>query len=285
MPNDQTVPITTPGAYTTVHILAASHKEDSAGKIRLNYQDGTSEDIRIASQSWWRWPYLPSGDIIFPASTAGIATNFNQTNIFQSSHYVDYRRKLISVTLTKKFNDNLHIFAMSLAPWIVVPADKSVLRIDSARATETWPEGLKPNTRIIRVAVTNVGTTPIIRKQKARITIKVPGLGRVKGWGHIRRLMPGERTTVDVAMIVVNETETQKSVSAEVIVTGENVVGTKYSFQMNLLLREYTTDLSLYNHESPGWFKDAKFGVMFTWGLYSVPSWGNTGLAGTEAEW
>jgi alpha-L-fucosidase len=284
MPLDQSVPVE-PLSYTTLHILAASHNGESVGKIKLNYQDGTSEDIRLASQPWWRWPYLPSGDIIFPHNSQGASTNFNQTNIFQSSHYVDFRRKLVSVTLTKAYNENLHIFAMSVSPMTVVPADRAVLRIESARATETWPEGLKSTTRIIRVAVTNIGSMPIVRKQKARVSIKAPGLGRIKGYGHIRRLMPGERTTVDVAMVVVNEADTQKSINAEVVVSGDNVVGTNYQFQMNLLVREYTGELSLYSHESPGWFKEAKFGVLFTWGLYSIPSWGNTGLAGTEAEW
>jgi alpha-L-fucosidase len=28
-------------------------------------------------------------------------------------------------------------------------------------------------------------------------------------------------------------------------------------------------------NEEPGWFKDAKFGIYFHWGIYSVPAYGN----------
>lgn len=32
---------------------------------------------------------------------------------------------------------------------------------------------------------------------------------------------------------------------------------------------------SLIQHPTPEWFKDAKFGIYFHWGVYSVPAWGN----------
>ena len=32
--------------------------------------------------------------------------------------------------------------------------------------------------------------------------------------------------------------------------------------------------LGQYNEE-PDWFKDAKFGIYFHWGVYSVPAYGN----------
>lgn len=39
---------------------------------------------------------------------------------------------------------------------------------------------------------------------------------------------------------------------------------------------------SLDSRETPGWFKDAKFGIFIHWGLYSVPAWSPRG---TYAEW
>lgn len=30
---------------------------------------------------------------------------------------------------------------------------------------------------------------------------------------------------------------------------------------------------SLSRHELPGWFADAKLGIMVSWGLFSVPAW------------
>ena len=32
---------------------------------------------------------------------------------------------------------------------------------------------------------------------------------------------------------------------------------------------------SLSEHETPRWFRDAKFGIFIHWGLYSVPSFNN----------
>jgi alpha-L-fucosidase len=32
---------------------------------------------------------------------------------------------------------------------------------------------------------------------------------------------------------------------------------------------------SLQQHKCPEWFRDAKFGIYFHWGLYSVPAFGN----------
>jgi alpha-L-fucosidase len=50
-----------------------------------------------------------------------------------------------------------------------------------------------------------------------------------------------------------------------------------YSFQHCDKKEEYTTDwesLSMHN-QAPDWFQDAKFGIYFHWGLYSVPAYGN----------
>ena len=32
---------------------------------------------------------------------------------------------------------------------------------------------------------------------------------------------------------------------------------------------------SLDTHVAPSWYDEAKFGIFMTWGLYSVPSYGN----------
>ncbi|KAK5114809.1 hypothetical protein LTR85_010122 [Meristemomyces frigidus] len=42
---------------------------------------------------------------------------------------------------------------------------------------------------------------------------------------------------------------------------------------------------SIYSHESPPWYNDAKFGIFIHWGVYSVPGWGNIGPNETYAEW
>ena len=39
---------------------------------------------------------------------------------------------------------------------------------------------------------------------------------------------------------------------------------------------------SLHTHETPGWFRDAKFGIFIHWGVYSVPSYCDTS---TYSEW
>jgi hypothetical protein len=45
--------------------------------------------------------------------------------------------------------------------------------------------------------------------------------------------------------------------------------------QVNLY-RPYTPDLaSIRQHECPGWFRDAKFGMFIEWGFYSVAGWDN----------
>lgn len=45
------------------------------------------------------------------------------------------------------------------------------------------------------------------------------------------------------------------------------------------------TDSSINSHESPDWWRNAKYGIFIHWGIYSVPAWGNKGPNESYAEW
>jgi alpha-L-fucosidase len=42
---------------------------------------------------------------------------------------------------------------------------------------------------------------------------------------------------------------------------------------------------SINSHESPDWWRNAKYGIFIHWGIYSVPAWGNKGDLESYAEW
>lgn len=45
------------------------------------------------------------------------------------------------------------------------------------------------------------------------------------------------------------------------------------------------SESSINSHESPDWWRNAKYGIFIHWGLYSVPAWGNKGDSESYAEW
>ncbi|KAF2673742.1 glycoside hydrolase [Microthyrium microscopicum] len=164
--------------------------------------------------------------------------------------------------------------------------DRAILRVESARATESWPEGLNNKTRIIQVVVTNIGQKTVIRSQKVRVTVRAEGIGMLKGYGYINRLLPGDQATVDVGVVFPDITDVQKNLQAHIYFSGEGIGGTEYNFNMSRLLSEYRPDFpSIYRHGSPSWFNDAKFGIFIHWGPYAVPGWGNSGKKESYAEW
>jgi len=282
----QTIPVM-PFRFSSLNMLAATSAKLTSGFIQVNYLDGTNDTVHVQAQPWWKWPYPTGGDIIIPNRLVAGVLESNYTSIHQSTYWIDPTKIVTSLILPPlSFPSTLHIFALSLMVYTEAPIEKVLLRVESARALETWPEGLNARTRIVRVVVTNISNNALTRNQNVRCVVHGQGLGMLKGYGYIRRLLPGQQATIDLAVLAPNRNDTQRVVNTTVLFTGDNVAGTEYEFDMTLLPADYSSDFtSIYRHESPAWFNDAKFGIFIHWGVYSVPGWGNTGKNESYAEW
>ncbi|KAJ5912287.1 hypothetical protein N7504_001170 [Penicillium tannophilum] len=63
-------------------------------------------------------------------------------------------------------------------------------------------------------------------------------------------------------------------------------MSTKYTFEATYGVGLYeATYESVYSHESPNWYNNAKYGIFIHWGIYSVPGWANSGSKEDYAEW
>ena len=63
-------------------------------------------------------------------------------------------------------------------------------------------------------------------------------------------------------------------------------VSAPYSFNATYGIRPFEANYeSIYSHESPNWYNNAKFGIFIHFGVYSVPGWGNSGSKENYAEW
>lgn len=56
-----------------------------------------------------------------------------------------------------------------------------------------------------------------------------------------------------------------------------------FPLQTTVMAQNWTPNWdSIMQHETPEWFRDAKFGIFIHWGVYSVPAWAPRGM---YAEW
>lgn len=140
--------------------------------------------------------------------------------------------------------------------------------------------------QIIDVAVKNTDDTHwITTDNQLVVDIVSDGMRTVKK-SHIKRLMPGEWTIVEVGV------QNQPGVAAGSV--GPAAARARWSDSQETLLTfnsvyglpDYVeTADSVNTHQSPSWFRKAKFGIFIHWGIYSVPAFGNVGKKENYAEW
>lgn len=277
-------------------MLAASETGLASSTINAAYADESQTSDAILVPAWWNWPYPAGGDIVLPYRLTNETVDYNRSNIFQAVGWLDSSKELTSLTLPNVIGGSstspggaavearLHIFALSLLPVANSPPQGPQLEVLYARSTQKWFEGTN-KTQIFEATINNVGTEFVLKNHSVSVWVDSPGVRTVQN-ATVKRLGSGDQVVVEVG--VVNEDGVQPGSvgNATVHIAGEGIPEARYTFNATFGIAEYeATYDSVYSHESPSWFNDAKFGIFIHWGVYSVPGWGNSGDNESYAEW
>lgn len=281
------------GRYVSVHLLAAAEDAIATGFVNASYADGTTSSAPVLVDPFWDWPYPFGGDLVFPYHLTNGSVDYNRSMVFRVTAWLDGSRELTALQLPNVTSGSssdpggaaaatrLHVFAVSVLP---ATAEGAALEVQLARSTNTWFEGTN-KTQIFEATVNNVGTEWILANQSVTLTIESDGLRTVTP-GYIKRLRPGDQARVQIGVVNAEGVAEGTAGTATLVISGTGLTNTTYSFDATLGIQTYeATYESIYAHESPPWFNDAKYGIFIHWGVYAVPGWGNVGDNETYAEW
>jgi alpha-L-fucosidase len=284
------------GKYFSYQMLAASESGMASGSVTAKYADGSSTDGPLLVPAWWSWPYPAGGDLVFSCYLTEKETNYNRSNVFQTVNWLDSSKELVSLTFPNSSSGSstspggssvdtkLHVFALSMLPVKKVDTGSARLEIQYARSTQKWMEGTDKE-QIIEVIINNVGSEFVLRNHNVRVRVDSPGLETVTE-GIIKRLGPGDQAIVEIGVRSCKGVKAGKSGPATVVIKGQHASPSKYTFTATYGISQYeATYESIYSHESPNWYNNAKYGIFIHWGIYSVPGWGNVGSKEGYAEW
>ncbi|KAK7755056.1 hypothetical protein SLS62_002871 [Diatrype stigma] len=292
------------GRYSGAYMLAAAETAVATGLVNGTYDDGSASSRAVLVDPFWAWPYPYGGDIIFPYHLANASVDYNRSMIFQATAWLDSTRDLVGLQLPNVSSGSgngpgggaestrLHIFALSLLPATVATAATEeggkeegglALEVLFARSTNMWLEGTN-KTQIVEVTVNNVGTGWIFSNHSVKVSIESSGLRTVKP-GAIKRLRPGDQARVQIGVENSDGVAEGTPGEATIVISGAGVKS-QYTFDATFGISQYDpTYDSIYQHETPPWFNDGKYGIFIHWGVYSVPGWGNSGDRESYAEW
>ena len=282
--------------YFSYQMLAAAESGMGSGTVVATYADGSTSNGSLLVPAWYSWPYPEGGDLVFTCYLTENDTNWNRSNIFQTTNWLDSSKELVSLKLPNtttgsstspggaSISTNIHIFALSMLPASKEQTKLIKLETQYARSTKKWVEG-SDKIQIVEVIVNNVGSSIALRHNKVRVRVESPGLETVTE-GLIHRLGSGDQAIVEVGVRNRKGVPAGDSGPASIIIEGDGVSSTKYTFQATYGIGLYeATYESVYSHESPSWYNNAKYGIFIHWGIYSVPGWGNVGAKEDYAEW
>lgn len=255
-------------------MLAAAESSSAEGYVIGNYADGSTSSGEILVPPWWLWNFPSGGDIVMPYYLTNETANWNKSNIFQTSTCLDSSKDMTSLTLpTSSTSNRLHIFAITLWPVAASNNTGPHLEIPYARSTKKWIEGTDKN-QIVEVTVSNVGQQGwVLANDTVSVTVESEGLSTVKA-GTIKRLRPGDQAVIEVGVVNKHGIDVGTTGPATVRLTSNTVHNVTHTFQASFGVGEYeATYESIYSHESPDWYNNAKFGIFIHWGLFSIPAW------------
>ena len=139
-------------------------------------------------------------------------------------------------------------------------------------------------TQIVEVTIDNNGEEWVLANNSVKVSVSSAGLKIVQP-AVINRLRPGDQAIVQVGVINAGGVAAGTTGPATIEITGQGVQSS-YAFNATYGIAAYKpTYESIYSHESPNWYNNAKFGIFIHWGVYSVPGWGNKGKNESYAEW
>ncbi|KAJ5614841.1 hypothetical protein N7528_008495 [Penicillium herquei] len=282
--------------YFSFQMLAASESGMGSGSVVAKYADGSTSTGSVLVPAWYSWPYPEGGDLVFTCYLTDNETNWNRSNIFQTINWLDSSKELLSLTLPNTstgastspggaaIDTNLHIFALSMLPASEEQSELIKLETQYARSTKKWIENTD-KVQIVEVLVNNVGSSFALRDNNVRIRVESPGLETVTE-GIINRLGPGDQAVVEIGVRNRHGIPAGDSGPATIVIEGDKVVAPRYTFEATYGIGLYeATYESIYTHESPNWYNNAKYGIFITWGVYSVPGWANVPPKEDYAEW
>ncbi|CZR55229.1 uncharacterized protein PAC_05116 [Phialocephala subalpina] len=280
------------GRYFSVQMLASCENGLASGYIDATYADNSTSSSPVLVPAFYNWPYPAGGDIILPYYYTNTTIDYNRSMFYQTINWLDSTKELVSITLPNvtagsnsgpggaAVKTRLHLFSVSMLPATGSGID---LEVQYARSTQLWMEGTN-KTQIVEVVINNVGQEWVLSNNSARVSISSPGYETVVP-GYIKRLQPGDQVRVQVGVVNAGGVATGTVGEATVVVNGVGV-DSSYAFNATYGIAPYeATYESIYSHETPNWYNEAKYGIFIHWGVYSVPGWGNVGKNETYAEW
>lgn len=164
------------------------------------------------------------------------------------------------------------------------------MQIIQANSTTRWEEckscDCTGKVQIIDIAVKNTDDSNwITTDDNLAVDIVSDSMRTVKK-AHIKRLMPGEWAIVEVGVQNQPGVKAGTQGPAAARAHWSESQETSLTFQSIYGLPDYEeTATSVNTHQSPSWFRKAKFGIFIHWGIYSVPAFGNVGKKENYAEW
>lgn len=256
------------GRYVGVHMLAAAHHAIAKGFVNATYADGSTTSGAVMVDPFWAYQFPYGGDIIFPYYLTNESLDYNRSSIFRTVTWLDSTRELTGLQLPNVTtgassgplgspeDTRLHIFAVSM---ISAPDEGVSLAVQLARSTNTWFEGTN-KTQIFEAIINNVGTEWVLTNQSVTLTIEADGLSTVQP-GYINRLRPGDQARVQIGVVNANGVADGSNGTATLLISGEGV-SLNYTFDATFGIQTYEpTYGSIYTHESPPWYNDAKYGI------------------------
>lgn len=283
------------GRYVSAHLLAASESGIAQGTLNATFSDNSTSSAPVLVPAWWSWPYPTGGDFVFPYRLTGESVDWNRSNIFQTSTWLDSSKELTSLTLPNvtggsatdpggaPIKSRLHIFGLTLVP-ASNTTEEAVLSVQYARSTQKWVEG-SDKEQIYEVTINNVGTQNILRNHSVQVSIESDGVETVTP-GHVYRLRSGDQVRVAIGVKNRDGVASGTKGSATVVLSGSGFGSNNYTFDANYGIKDYDSSYeSIYTHDSPDWYDNGKYGIFIHWGPYAVPAWGNVGRNEAYAEW
>jgi len=260
------------GRYFSIQMLASSETGLASGFINATYSDNTTSSSPILVPAWINWGAPAGGDIIFPYYYTNTSINWNRSMIYQTINWLDSTKDLVSLTLPNvtegpnngpggdDIDTRLHIFSVSMLPATSSGID---LQVQYARSTQSWMPGSN-KTQIIEVAVNNVGSEWVLANNSVKLEVSSPGYKTVTP-GYIWRLQPGDQARVQIGVENADGVSPGRTGSATVVISGVGV-NSSHNFNATFGIAPYeSTYESIYSHESPSWYNDAKYGIFIHW--------------------
>jgi alpha-L-fucosidase len=278
VPRGQTIDLPD-GRYFSIELLTASGYGPANVNVTVNYTDGTSRPANFASPDW----YSAMDQVSVPFRFTPTSIDHHVVSVFPASIGVDDNRTVSSITLPDlgvptPGSPNAHIFAMTMLP--ATPGATAMIR--SARSTTTRMDARGTKAQSVEVTVMNVGQEWL--DDTAHVVVKADGVKTVVP-ASVKKLGPGESARVRVGIVSPGVPKGRQVDATVQLLRGQRVIDASQTPIVAGIPAYTSANESLASHQSPEWFRSAKFGIFIHWGPYSVPAWAPVGQQYAEWYW